>query len=710
MPRPLRRWQVVSAMVTALTLIIPGGLASLPVPVSAAPATGSVTARPTIDLDASWRFLRADASSAADPDFDDSTWSMVNLPHTWNALDGQDGGANYYRGIGWYRRELRLPPDLAGDRLWLEFDGANTMTDVWVNGQHLGQHAGGYARFRFDATAAMNPGRDNVIAVRVNNSADPDVAPLSGDFTMDGGLYRSVRLVATNSLHIDMLDHGGPGLYLRTPTVDASTATVDATIELANDSALPRPVTVRTTILDRAGRPVTTTSTPPRLLPAGTHTTVAEPLTVVHPHLWNGRSDPYLYQAVAQVVDAMTGRVVDSVTQPLGLRTITVDPNTGLFLNGQHLQVHGVDVHQDRYDKGWAVSYADHLQDFRIMTGMGVNAIRTSHYQDDQAVYDLADQQGVLVWTEIPLINLTTDSPAFRANIVEQLTELIRQNMNHPSVMMWGLGNELWNDNTETNTLLTQLNETAHALDPGRFTTYASCCISDTGPLNGHTDLNGYNRYYGWYYGTFADFGAWADALHTADPNRRIGISEYGAGGDIDEHTDSTATPNPSSTWHPEEYQSLFHEQYWTAISARPYLWGSFVWEMFDNASDSRADGDLSGRNDKGLVTGDRSVRKDAYYWYQANWTTTPVVHLNSKSWTDRTDPTTDVKVYTDAGQVTLFVNGDLIGGPRSGSGHVVTWPGVTLRPGANSVVVIGYGNGWSRADSATWTVQAAGQ
>lgn len=709
MPRSLRRWQVVIAMVASLTVIAPGAAAASPVSVSAEPATGSSTVRPTVDLDAGWRFLRADPPGAADPGFDDSMWSMVTLPHTWNALDGQDGGANYYRGIGWYRRDLRLPPDLAGRRLWLEFDGANTVTDVWVNGQHLGQHAGGYARFRFDATAAVDPGRNNVIAVRVNNAADPDVAPLSGDFTMDGGLYRSVRLVATDPLHIDMLDHGGPGLYLQTPVVAAANATVDATTELANDSGLTLPVTVRTIILDRAGRLVAQISAPRRLLAAGGHTTVTEPLTVLRPHLWNGRSDPYLYQAVAQVIDPVTGRVVDSVTQPLGLRTITVDPDAGLFLNGKHLQVHGVDMHQDRQDKGWAVSYSDHLQDFRIMTGMGVNAIRTSHYQDDQAVYDLADQRGVLVWTEIPLINLTTDSPAFRANIVEQLTELIRQNANHPSVMMWGLGNELWNDDAETNALLAQLNDTAHAFDPGRLTTYASCCISDTGPLNGHTDLNGYNRYYGWYYGTFADFRAWADALHTADPNRRIGISEYGAGGDIDEHTDSTATPNPSSTWHPEEYQSLFHEQYWTAISARPYLWGSFVWEMFDSASDSRTDGDLPGRNDKGLVTGDRSVRKDAYYWYQANWTTTPVVHLNSKSWTRRTDSTTDVKVYTDADQVTLLVNGIPVGGPQPGAGHVVTWPGVPLRPGPNSVVVIGNGDGWSRTDSATWTLQAAG-
>lgn len=655
------------------------------VPASAAGPAG----RTVVDLNTGWRFQRADVNGAYDVGFDDSAWPAVTLPHTWNAADGQDGGGDYYRGVGLYRRHLVVPSAMAGRKLWLQFDGANTSTVVWINGRRIGEHKGGYARFRLDATGALRPGRDNVLAVSVTNAPDSAVAPLSGDFTMGGGIYRDVSLVATDRLHVDMLDHGGPGVYVRQREVSRDRAVVEVTTNVSGGAAR-----VRTRITGDRGRTVASGTSGGR-----------QTLVIDKPRLWSGRTDPFTYRVTVEVLDPSTGRVTDTVAQPLGIRTVTADPAKGFFLNGDHLKLRGVNLHQDRIGKGFAVSKADLAEDFRLMAEMGVNAVRTAHYQHSPLFYELADRYGFVVWTEIPLVNLTTATPEFRANIEQQTSELVRQNFNHPSVVFWGLGNELWNDTPAVNELVGALTDQIKAEQPNGMTAYASCCVWDRGELNAHAEISGYNKYFGWYTDSTADFGKWADELHAADPGRRFGMSEYGAGASVWQHEERPARPVPDSDWHPEEYQAVFHEDYWRAIESRPYLWGGFVWVMFDFASDGRSEGDTPGRNDKGLVTGDRKIRKDAYYWYQANWTDTPVVHITSRRWVSRSASTTDIKTYTNADTVTLRVNGVQVGGTRTGAERVVVWPQVALRQGINVVTVTGAKDGRTYTDRVTWTV-----
>jgi beta-galactosidase len=673
--------------------------------------------RRQIDLNTGWRFHKGDARAADRPAFDDSGWDAVDVPHTWNASDGQDGGdvpvvrTDYYRGPGWYRRHLSVPAEYAGKRMFLQFDGANSITDVWVNGVYLGQHKGGFARFRFDATPALNPGEDNVIAVKVSNAADPTVPPLSGDFTFFGGLYRDVSLQVTEPLHVAMLDYAGPGVYLRQRDVSSSSATVDVTTKIENASNSDREMRLRTIVTESGGRVVQELTSPAKVVAARSGTQITQTTTISSPRLWNGRSDPFMYRVSVELHDA-AGRISDVVTQPLGARSFAVSASDGFSLNGRHLQLRGVNRHQDRRDKGWALSDSDHAEDFRMMAEMGVNALRTAHYQQDEQVYDLADELGFAVYTEIPLVNDASDDPEFRANAEQQLREMIRQNYNHPSVIFWGIGNELQlfeppppaADDESVNAVLEHLADVVDEEDPDRLSGYAhgGDTRSDTDPLTSHGEVVGYNKYYGWYHGTFDQFGSWADNLHEQDPDRRIGVTEYGAGASVHQHQEPLPTPPTAfGPWHPEEYQSLFHESYLKQIDARPWLWGAFVWNMFDFASDLRNEGDQPGINDKGLITHDRKVKKDAFYWYKANWTTSPVVYITSRRWTQRTSPATIVKVYSNADRVTLRVNGREVGTKAAGD-HIFTWP-VTLHRGVNTVTAVTTIGNETYSDTVDW-------
>ncbi len=658
--------------------------------------------RSQIDLDAGWRFLEGDAANAQAPGFDDGAWSGVNVPHTWNAKDGEDGGNNYYRGIGWYRRHYTPPASLAGKKLWLDFAGANTVADVWINGTHLGQHKGGYARFRFDATSALKIGADNVIAVKISNAADPNVPPLSADYTFFGGIYRDVRLDVTDPLSIRMLDAGGPGVYVRQRNVSASSATLDVTTKDWNNGTQSRNVKTRVVVTDGT-TVVADASTAVRTLAAATGDQTTQTVTISNPHLWAGRADPHLYDATVEIIDADTGAITDALTQSIGLRSFALDANTGFALNGGHLSLHGVNRHQDRLDKGWAIGDAEHTQDFDLMDEMGVNALRTAHYQQDQKVYDLADQRGYVVWAEIPMVNAITAGADFQANAEQQLRELIRQNYNHPSIVFWGVGNEQANDDTNTNALLQDLAGVVASEDPDRISTYAHNGGNGSGLIT-HTKTAGFNKYYGWYSGVMTDFGPWADGLHASQTARTIAVSEYGAGASIIQHQENPPKPTPASNFHPEEYQALLHESHWNQISARPFLWGTFLWNMFDFASDGRNEGDTPGRNDKGLVTYDRVTRKDAFYWYKANWTTTPFVYITSRRFTNRTSATTTVKVYGSVDSARLTVNGVDHGAVTSGQ-HIYSWPNVTLASGANVVTVTGSRGGKTFTDSVTWTL-----
>jgi len=682
------------------------GTSSAPEEISSAPLDsnyGALAARPRVSLDAGWRFVRSDVPGAESPQFDDSSWSPVSTPHTWNAQDGQDGGNDYYRGIGWYRRTYRVPLRFVGKRLWLQFDGVNMVSDVWVNGIHLGEHQGGFARFRFDATDALRVGQDNVIAVKVNNAPNTNIAPLTADFTFFGGIYRNVSLQVTDNLSIQMLDDAGPGAYFRQRSLSPTSATVDVTTKIANNSARSRRVRTLIVLTDAEGTVVARSLGAVRQVARKTNDQVTQTVSIPNPHLWNGRADPYRYHACVELVDADTGSITDAVTEPLGLRSFGVDANTGFALNGNHLALHGVNRHQDRLGKGWALGDADHVNDFDVMDEMGVNALRTAHYQQDQKVYDLADERGYVVWMEIPLVNYVTDTPEFRANAEQQLREMVRQNYNHPSIAFWGIGNEQHIDDVATNSLLERLARVVDEEDPDRLSTFAHD-QPPTWQMITHAETVAFNKYFGWYYGASGDLAAWVDNVHTTQPALRFGLSEYGAGASINQHAENPPKPVFDSKSHPEEYQSLYHESHWSQIAARPYIWGSFVWNMFDFAADQRSEGDTNGRNDKGLVTYDRATRKDSFYLYKANWTATPFVYITSRRWTNRTKAITTVKVYGSVESATLTVNGAPIGTVTS-TDHIYKWPNVTLTPGANQVTVTGSRGSETFTDTVTWTL-----
>jgi beta-galactosidase len=648
--------------------------------------SGAAPAKPplrrTIDLDKDWRFLRADAPGAEAPSFDDRAWSRVTVPHTWNAKDGQDGGGDYYRGVGWYRRRVAIPKGESGRELYVELDGANLETTLFVNGNEVGHHAGGYARFRFDITSLARPGAVNVLAVKVSNAPNPSVPPRSADYTFFGGLYRDLRLVSVDPVHLDLDGFGSSGVLAFQDQVTKETARVRVRVSVSNADPAARDadvaVSVREAPRDAGGAIVARASAHVAISAHGTEAATVE-LPIASPHLWDGVRDPYLYHLDVEVTSG--GRAVDFVREPLGLRSVAFDTQTGFSLNGAPLNLHGVNRHQDRQDKGWALSARDHDQDMALIRELGANAVRLAHYQHSQYFYDLCDRFGLVVWAEVPVVNSAGTGP-FVDNAKQQLTELIRQSGNHPSIVTWSVANELQHDKSDPGSvepLIEALNARAHEEDPTRPTSLATFYAA-TDPSAAITDLVGFNRYDGWYSRSIEEFAPGLDAMRAQRPQLRLAISEYGAGASPTIHAAA-----PKKMDHSEEYQLLFHESYWQALATRPAVWGSFVWNMFDFASDGRKEGDHPGRNDKGLVTYDRKTKKDAFYWFKANWSREPFVHVTGARFSPRPQGPTDIKVYSNVETVRLRVGGAPLA-EKSAPGHVFVWSGVPLRAGPNVI------------------------
>ena len=664
----------------------------------AAPAQAAGTSREAAVLSSGWLFAEGDHPGAAEPSFDDAGWTRVTLPHTFNA--GESGDGDYYRGPGWYRRAIEIGAVRPGRRLFVQFDGAALVADVYLNGQPVCRHEGGHAAFRCDLTARLQPGR-NVLAARIDNSASRVVSPLGGDFTVFGGLYRPVSLIEADALHFDLHDHGGPGIYARATAIEPAAARVSVEAKVANDGTRVRraPVTVR--VLDAAGQEVARASAAIQVPPGSVRNATLN-VWLPSPRLWDGVRDPYLYRVVARLGDAG-----DEVAVPLGIRSFAFDPARGFLLNGRPYPLRGVNLmHSARPGKGTAVTDDEVAEDFAIMREMGSTGARLVHFQHPQASYDQADRLGLPVWTEIGINSEIEDTPAFRANAVQQMRELIAQTFNHPSVVLWGLGNEVYADEPKVARVLRELHQVARTADPSRPTVYAHCCQADDHPKAMVSDVIGFNRYFGWYpdqSGT--TIGEWAEGFHAAHPERPFAVSEYGAGASILHQEDPPGPVAPASGWHPEQFQAQYHEANWLELKDKPYVWGTFVWVGFDLASAGRHEGDRRGINDKGLVTYDRRVRKDAWYWYQAWWSDKPMLHITSRRFTQRSDPQATVKVYTNAGAATLFVNGTAIG-TREAENRIVSWP-VTLREGANAIEVRARAGGETLVDSVQWLLRS---
>ena len=589
--------------------------------------------RTVLSLNEGWLFAKPGAEKQA-----------VTLPHTWNAIDGQDGGNDYFRGMCRYSRTLKKEELPAGDRVYLEIPAANSSADVYVNGVKLMHHDGGYSIFRTDITDAVAGNEESLLEIDVNNSANDYVYPQMADFTFYGGLYRGASLIGVSASHISLDNWGGPGVKV-TPIINGKQAKV--TVEASLTNVKPGQ-TLRVTLMDAAGKAVDTVS-------AGVDTPVVE-ATIADVHLWNGRKDPYLYTAVTELLEGE--QVLDCVKARFGCRTYEIDPNKGFILNGELYPLHGVSRHQDRKGIGNALLPEHHKQDMDLICEVGATTIRLAHYEHSQCFYDLCDERGMVVWAEIPYIS--RHLPKGRENTLTQMRELIIQNYNHPSIVVWGLSNEITMNGDSDPDLLENhrlLNDLCHELDKTRKTTEAVVSMCDIhSPYLDIPDVVSYNHYFGWYGGNTDMNGPWFDKFHEAHPDLPIGISEYGCEA-LNWHTS-----NPTQGDYTEEYQAYYHEELIKQIDARPYLWATHVWNMFDFGADSRAEGGENGQNHKGLVTFDRSYKKDSFYAYKAWLSDDPFVYLCGKRYVDRVEAVTKVTVYSNQPEVELFVNGKSLG------------------------------------------------
>jgi len=695
--------------------------------------------REVIPLKTDWFFLKGDADIAASP----ASWEKITIPHTWNALDGQEGPAavtdkveeatdaiaatearkaakketqdphfkkGYYRGACWYERALDIPAEWRGKRrVFIRFDAASTVARTYINKVSLGEHRGAFTAFCYEITDYVNYGGANELRVQVDNTHREDLAPLAGDFNLFGGLYRDVELIVTDDVCISPIDYASSGVYLTTKSLDTKKAVVEVRSIISNGNHPAKKIkesavtpglmenvassvistntsfVVKTEVKDDAGMTVAKDSTSQQI-PLEQTAPVTQILTIKDPRLWNGRKDPYLYTTTVSVISE--GKIVDQVSQPLGLRTAAITRDQGFLLNGQSYPVRGVCRHQDVRGKGWAISPEDEQRDADIMKEMGVTAVRNAHYPQSEHWHQINDKAGVLLWDEVSLVNTTRSTRAFWMNSEEQLRELIHQLYNHPSVVWWGIFNELELDPMPPcGPELAHMQEVAKEIDPNRIVVAASCRPHRY--INLITDQIGLNKYPGWYdKESQPDMSGPIDDFEN-EVGKRLAVTEYGAGANISHHTEGPLVkPEPKGAFHPEEWQSFVHEQDWAQMKDNPKLWGSFIWNMFDFACKRRDEGNTPSLNDKGLVTHDRQFRKDAFYFYKANWNPEPMVHITSRRAVNRTLPTTEVKVYSNCPQVELSVNGKSLGTMKPGPTKIALWPKVELFPGENKLEV----------------------
>ena len=577
----------------------------------------------------------------------DGTTTTVDLPHTWNARDGQDGGNDYWRGTCIYRTRFAAPQfNTVSHQVWIQFDGVNASAHVVLNGSPVCNHDGGYSTFRANITELLRD--ENELTVEVDNSKNDRVYPQKADFTFYGGIYRDVSLMVVSKNHFTLDYFGGPGIRI-TPTVQGADASVQVTTWHDGEGE------VSIELLDAAGNTVATGKGPDITL------------TIFNAHLWNGVKDPYLYSCKARLV--VNGTVEDETTTRFGVRSFKVDPKKGFFLNGKSYPLHGVSRHQDRKGLGNAITREMHDEDMALIKEIGANTIRLAHYQHDQYFYDLCDEVGMVVWAEIPYIS--EHMPNGRENAISQMKELIIQNYNHPCIVCWGVSNEITISTKDKKDMLDnhrQLNDLCHEMDKTRLTTLA--CYAMCGPFNrsAHiTDMVSWNLYLGWYVPGFILNDLWMGFFHLCFPNRPFGYSEYGAEGMPNLHS-----THPHRGDHTEEYQAKYHEYMLRCFKRHPWMWATHVWNMFDFAADARDQGGEPGMNHKGLVTFDRKTKKDSFYLYKAWWSDEAFVHICSKRFVERTGSTATVKVYSNQSTVALYVNGNKVG-EQTGE-HVFTF------------------------------------
>ena len=593
--------------------------------------------RRILNINQNWIFLKNTEKVPAEMP---ETAEVINLPHTWNASDGQDGGNDYFRGSCCYVKKIRKDELPDGELYFLEINGANNSADVYVNGKKLAHHDNGYSTWRVNITGVLE--ENNIIAIIVDNAPTELVYPQTADFTFYGGLYRDANVVAVPRTHFELESFGGKGLKI-TPIMEGADAKVAIEVSATE---LQTGDQYRYIIKDAAGQIVEKTQTVEK----------EWNFTIENAHLWDGTKDPYLYMAEARIISGE--EIVDQVSARFGCRSFRIDPENGFILNGREYPLRGVSRHQDRLGIGNALLPEHHLEDMDFICEMGANTIRLAHYQHDQYFYDLCDERGMVVWAEIPYIS--RHMPEANDNTILQMKELIIQNYNHPSIVVWGLSNEITMDGAKDPDMIKQhriLNDLVHEMDKTRPTVIAciSTCEMDEEYVH-IPDVVSYNHYFGWYGGSVADNGPWFDKFHEKYPNTPIGVSEYGCEA-LNWHTS-----NPKQGDYTEEYQAYYHEELIKQLFTSKYIWATHVWNMFDFGADARAEGGENGQNHKGLMTMDRKYKKDAFYAYKAWLSDEPFVHLCGKRYIDRVEDVTKVTVYSNLPEVELFVNGESLG------------------------------------------------
>ncbi len=589
--------------------------------------------RNIVNINQGWHFLK---DCAIVPETIPAEAELVNLPHSWNAVDGQDGGADYFRGTCVYAKSVEELPE--AEKYYLEIRGANSSADVYLDGKHLAHHDGGYSTWRVDITE--NP--KGLIAIAVDNAPSDKVYPQVADFTFYGGIYRDVNIICVKESHFNLDYYGTPGIKV-TPVMEGSDA--KTTVEVFLTNAKPEHK-VRYTLMNGEGKEISA------------HETAATKMNfrIKNAHLWHGRKDPYLYSVKAELLEGE--EVIDTVSTRFGCRSFEVDPERGFILNGEEYPLRGVSRHQDRWGIGNALLPEHHIEDMDMICEVGATTIRLAHYQHDQFFYDLCDERGMVIWAEIPYIS--NHMPGGRQNTIDQMKELIVQNYNHPSIVVWGLSIEITIIGPKDPDLLENhyiLNDLVHDMDKTRLTTMAvlSMCSMDEEYVH-IPDTVSYNHYFGWYGGDTTMNGPWFDKFHAKYPNQPIGCSEYGCEA-LNWHTS-----DPKQGDYTEEYQAFYHEELIKQLFTRKYIWATHVWNMFDFGADARAEGGENGQNHKGLVTFDRSYKKDSFYAYKAWLSDEPFVHLCGKRYVDRVEDVTKVTVYSNQPAVELFANGESLG------------------------------------------------
>ena len=650
-----------------------------------------------------WSFKKAPAEKelAINAPKWDKGWSEVEIPHTWNAKDMQVQANSFYEGAAYYKKQYFFPAELKNKRVFLRFEGVGSCAEVFVNGMLVTSHKGGYSAFACEISPLLKAGEENEIIVKADNKSRPDVIPVNHNlFGVYGGIYRPVWLVVTEPYNISVTDCASPGVYVTQKNVSKKQADVKVKVKLDNGTLQPAPVTLQNTIYDQEGKQVATHSQSFELSAQGEQAYESS-FTIKKPTLWQGRENPYLYKVVSRLIK--DGQVIDEMVQPLGLRKYEIVAGKGFYLNGEKYPMYGVTRHQDWWGLGSALKNENHDFDLATIMDVGATTVRFAHYQQSDYLYSRCDSLGLIIWAEIPFVNRVTGQEA--ENCRNQLREMIRQSFNHPSIYVWGLHNEVYQPHQYTKELTQSLHDLAKTEDPDRYTVSVNGYGHMEHPVNLVADIQGMNRYFGWYEKKIQDIKPWVENLEKEYPHQKLMLTEYGADANLNHQTEYLGDAlNWTKEFYPETFATKTHEYQWSVIAAHPYIIASYLWNTFDFCAPMWVRGGVPARNMKGLVTFDRKIKKDSYFWYKANWSKEPVLYLTQRRNWDREKKETSVTVYSNIGTPKVYLNGKELTGIREGYTPVhYIIDNITLDMGKNIVKTVVVKDGKTYEDEIEW-------